>query len=70
MGCGIAHIGRRGLETTQTEKIGIKSCPQGFGLAAQLGVWTHGGKGFDSRQSEQLEKWLVMYCMYVCDRQG
>ena len=33
MGCGIGHFGRRGLETTQTDKI----CPQGFELVAQLG---------------------------------
>ena len=36
MGCGTAHFGRRGLETTQTDE--IWSCPHGFGLAAQLGI--------------------------------
>ena len=56
MVCGIAHFGRRGLETTQKlTKFGLKFCPQGFGLAAQLWVWTHGGRGFQwRRESEPL----------------
>ena len=31
-------------------KFCLKFCPQGFGLAAELGVWTHGGRGLDSRR--------------------
>ena len=34
MGCGIAHFGRRGLETTQTDNIWSK--------ILSPGVWTHG----------------------------
>ena len=36
MGCGIAHFGQRGLETTQAEKMWSKILSQG-GFAAQGG---------------------------------
>ena len=40
MGCGIAHFDQR--EPPKLTKFGLKLCSLGFGLAAQLGVWTQG----------------------------
>ena len=48
MGCGTAHFGRGGLETTQTDKIWYK--------ILSPGVLTRGARGFQwRRESEPLQ---------------